>query len=420
VTQQAHLQQLIMPWFEGVPDASFLSALTATAIGACSLLLVYLFTGRLMLPGIQAVVTRLSPERIGSLAPMLTKLNRRFAGMLCCVLFLATFDSTYPVGEFAAEVFKIIGQTLLIIHVGFIISSIVSIAAGIYNQLEFAREVPIQGLIQVVKLITFMICAILIVSIVLEKSPTYILSGFGAIAAVTLLVFKDTILGFVASIQIAANRLVTYGDWIQVENYGADGEVIDLGLNTVKVRNWDNTITTIPTYMLVAGSFKNWRGMQESGGRRIKRSLNIDMNSIRLADDELTNTLGQAIVLKDYIKLSALPDPVSNLGLFRRYAEGYLKQHNKINSSLTLMVRELQPLNHGLPIEFYCFSEDKRWISYEHLQAEIMDHLLAVLPLFDLRPYQSVTGQFSPATTMSGSVKPTIKVANTADQDPLK
>lgn len=417
MTTQTRLQQLVMPWFENMPDATLFSSLTACAIGVGSLLLVYLFTRRLMLPGIQAAVTKVSPERIGSLAPILTKLNRRFAGMLCCVLFLATFDSVYPVGEFAAVVFKTIGQILLIIHVGFIISSIVSIAGAIYNQLDFAREVPIQGLIQVVKLVTFMICAILIVSVVLERSPTYILSGFGAIAAVTLLVFKDTILGFVASIQIAANRLVTYGDWIQVDNYGADGEVIDLGLNTVKVRNWDNTITTIPTYMLVAGSFKNWRGMQESGGRRIKRSLNIDMNSIRLADDELTETIGQTIALQDYIKMNTLPDPVSNLGLFRRYAEGYLKQHEKINTSLTLMVRELQPLNHGLPIEFYCFSEDKRWISFEHLQAEIMDHLLAVLPLFDLRPYQSVTGQFSPAANGTTGIKPTVKVANNAAPD---
>lgn len=418
MTTPIHLQQLVQPWFEGMPESTWFSSLTAVSIGVFSLLVVYLFTRRLMLPGIQKVVTKLSPERIGVLAPMIDKLNRRFAGMLCCVLFLATFDSVYPVSELAGEVLKTIGQTILIIHVGFIISSLVSIAGGIYNQLEFAREVPIQGLIQVVKLITFMICAILIVSIVLEKSPTYILSGFGAIAAVTLLVFKDTILGFVASIQIAANRLVTYGDWIQVENYGADGEVIDLGLNTVKVRNWDNTITTIPTYMLVAGSFKNWRGMQESGGRRIKRSLNIDMNSIRLADDEMKKVIGQSIVLKDYIKLSTLPDPVSNLGLFRRYAEGYLKRHSKVNTALTLMVRELQPLNHGLPIEFYCFSEDKRWISYEHLQAEIMDHLLAVLPLFDLRPYQSVTGQFSPAVSTPTSVKPTVKVVNNTEADP--
>ncbi|WP_273046956.1 mechanosensitive ion channel domain-containing protein [Pseudoalteromonas sp.] len=413
-----HLQELIAPWFEKVPDANFLSSITATAIGVCSLLILYLFTRRLMLPGIQKVVTKLSPERIGALSPMLTKLNKRIAGLLCCVLFLATFDSVYPVNELAAEILKTVGQALLIIYVGFIISSIVSIAGAIYNQLEFAREVPIQGLIQVVKLITFIVCGILIVSIVLEKSPTYILSGFGAIAAVTLLVFKDTILGFVASIQIAANRLVTYGDWIQVENYGADGEVIDLGLNTVKVRNWDNTITTIPTYMLVAGSFKNWRGMQESGGRRIKRSLNIDMNSICLVGDEFRKQINAAIALHEYIRITTLPDPVSNLGLFRRYAEGYLKQHSKINTSLTLMVRELQPLNHGLPIEFYCFSEDKRWISYEHLQAEIMDHLLAVLPIFGLRAYQSVSGQLSPPTNTPQIDKPSIKVPNNAGQDP--
>ncbi|WP_282131104.1 mechanosensitive ion channel family protein [Pseudoalteromonas aliena] len=413
-----HLQELIAPWFEKVPDANFLSSITATAIGVCSLLILYLFTRRLMLPGIQKVVTKLSPERIGALSPMLTKLNKRIAGLLCCVLFLATFDSVYPVNELAAEILKTVGQALLIIYVGFIISSIVSIAGAIYNQLEFAREVPIQGLIQVVKLITFIVCGILIVSIVLEKSPTYILSGFGAIAAVTLLVFKDTILGFVASIQIAANRLVTYGDWIQVENYGADGEVIDLGLNTVKVRNWDNTITTIPTYMLVAGSFKNWRGMQESGGRRIKRSLNIDMNSICLVGDEFRKQINAAIPLHEYIRITTLPDPVSNLGLFRRYAEGYLKQHSKINTSLTLMVRELQPLNHGLPIEFYCFSEDKRWIPYEHLQAEIMDHLLAVLPIFGLRAYQSVSGQLSPPTNTPQIDKPSIKVPNNAGQDP--
>ncbi|MBB1327411.1 mechanosensitive ion channel [Pseudoalteromonas sp. SR45-1] len=413
-----HLQELIAPWFEKVPDADFLSSITAVSIGIFSLLIVYLFTRRLMLPGIQKVVTKLSPQRIGSLSPMLNKLNRRIAGMLCCVLFLATFDSVYPVNELTAEILKTVGQAILIIHVGFIFSSIVSIAGSIYNQLEFAREVPIQGLIQVVKLITFIVCAILIVSIFLEKSPTYILSGFGAIAAVTLLVFKDTILGFVASIQIAANRLVTYGDWIQVENYGADGEVIDLGLNTVKVRNWDNTITTIPTYMLVAGSFKNWRGMQESGGRRIKRSLNIDMHSICLVSDGFRKQIDAAIPLHDYIRVTTLPAQVSNLGLFRRYAEGYLKQHSKINTSLTLMVRELQPMNHGLPIEFYCFSEDKRWISYEHLQAEIMDHLLAVLPVFGLRAYQSVSGQLSPPNEQQTD-KPTFRVmANSAAKDP--
>ncbi|MBQ4834349.1 mechanosensitive ion channel [Pseudoalteromonas sp. MMG010] len=411
---RTHLQELIAPWFDKVPDADFLIPITTICIGIISLLFVYLFTRRLMLPGIQKVVTKLSPSRIGALAPILAKLNRRIAGTLCCVLFLATFDSVYPVSEIAGEILKTIGQAILIIYAGFIFSSIVSIAGAIYNQLEFSRDVPIQGLIQVVKLATFIVCAILIVSVVLEKSPTYILSGFGAIAAVTLLVFKDTILGFVASIQIAANRLVTYGDWIQVDNYGADGEVIDLGLNTVKVRNWDNTITTIPTYMLVAGSFKNWRGMQESGGRRIKRSLNIDMNSICLVDDQLHKQISNSIKLDDFIVIGSLPNPVSNLGLFRRYAEGYLKRHKKVNSSLTLMVRELQPLNHGLPIEFYCFSEDKRWISFEHLQAEIMDHLLAVLPIFSLHPYQSVSGQLTlPQSPHHGENPKVEKIAQT-------
>ncbi|MGO2478220.1 MAG: mechanosensitive ion channel family protein [Pseudoalteromonas sp.] len=401
--KHTHLQELVFPWFDKMPKAELFSALTVTAIGVLSLLIIYMFIRQLMLPGIQKMVTKISPERIGLLAPILTKLNRRIAGMICCVIYLATFDSIYPVNELSAEVLKTTGHIVLIIYAGFILSSIVSIAGEVYNQLEFAREVPIQGLIQVVKLITFIICAILIISILLEKSPTYILSGFGAIAAVTLLVFKDTILGFVASIQIAANRLVTYGDWIQVDSYGADGEVIDLGLNTVKVRNWDNTITTIPTYMLVAGSFKNWRGMQESGGRRIKRSLSIDMNSIKLVDADFRKRIDDGIPLHEYIRVSSLPEPVSNLGLFRRYAEGYLKQHKKINTSLTLMVRELQPLNHGLPIEFYCFSEDKRWISYEHLQAEIMDHLIAVLPIFELYAFQSVTGQIVNPTKHTSS-----------------
>ncbi|GAP76839.1 MULTISPECIES: mechanosensitive ion channel family protein [Pseudoalteromonas] len=392
---ESQLQTLVEPWFEGMEQASLFSAITATGLGMLAILLLYFFLRSLMLPGVQSLAAKLSPERITMLAPLLQKLNRRVAGIICCVVFLAFFQNVFPSTELVGGVVRTLAQIALIVYGGFIVSSVVSVGGAIYNQFEFAREVPIQGLIQLVKLVTFIICAILIFSLLLEKSPTYIISGFGAIAAVTMLVFKDTILGFVASIQIAANRLVTYGDWIQVDNYGADGEVIDLGLNTVKVRNWDNTITTIPTYMLVAGSFKNWRGMQESGGRRIKRSLNIDMNSIRLADEALQQRISDSINIDDYVKASNLPEQVTNLGLFRRYAEGYLKQHERINNELTLMVREMQPLNHGLPIEFYCFSADKRWISYEHLQAEIMDHLLAMLPVFELRPYQSITGQMS-------------------------
>ncbi|MEO2269021.1 mechanosensitive ion channel domain-containing protein [Pseudoalteromonas sp. YIC-656] len=392
---QGHLQSLISPLFADSERAEFLTALTATGIGVLGIILIYFFLTSLMLPGLQSLVMRVAPSTTAALKPLLVKLNRRLAGFICSVAFLATFHNVFPASEVSVDIIQSCVKIILIIYGGFIVSSVVTIGGAIYNQFAFSREVPIQGLIQLVKLITFIICGILIVALLLERSPTYIISGFGAIAAVTMLVFKDTILGFVASIQIAANRLVTYGDWIQVDSYGADGEVIDLGLNTVKVRNWDNTITTLPTYTLVSGSFKNWRGMQESGGRRIKRSLNIDMNSIRIADDDLQQQLEQTLGLSELINTASLPEQVTNLGLFRRYAEGYLKQNERINRDLTLMVRELQPLNHGLPIEFYCFSADKRWISYEHLQAEIMDHLLAVLPIFELRPYQSVTGQFN-------------------------
>ncbi len=392
---QGHLHSLISPLFAGTERAEFLTAMTATGIGVLAIILMYFFLTSLMLPGLQNLVMRIAPSTTSALKPLLVKLNRRLAGFICSVAFLATFHNVFLASDVTIDVIRSCVKIILIIYGGFIVSSVVSIGGAIYNQFAFSREVPIQGLIQLVKLITFIICGILIVALLLERSPTYIISGFGAIAAVTMLVFKDTILGFVASIQIAANRLVTYGDWIQVDSYGADGEVIDLGLNTVKVRNWDNTITTLPTYTLVSGSFKNWRGMQESGGRRIKRSLNIDMNSIRIADEELQQQLEQTLGLSELINKASLPEKVTNLGLFRRYAEGYLKQNERINRDLTLMVRELQPLNHGLPIEFYCFSADKRWISYEHLQAEIMDHLLAVLPIFELRPYQSVTGQFN-------------------------
>ena len=391
--KDSYLQAWFEPWFESFKNVENLSIVMAVAVYVVALVFLYVLVGRLILPSIQKLAMRISPQRVALLNPLLTKLNRRIAGVVCAVVLLASFESVFVMPELFASITHGVAQTILIIYGGLIVSSFVTIGGAIYNQFEFAREVPIQGLIQLVKLVTFIICAILIFSLLLEKSPTYIISGFGAIAAVTMLVFKDTILGFVASIQIAANRLVTYGDWIQVDNYGADGEVIDLGLNTVKVRNWDNTITTIPTYMLVAGSFKNWRGMQESGGRRIKRSLNIDMNSIRLVDDELRQRIEQSIEFDQYIRVNSLPEQVTNLGLFRRYAEGYLKQHERVNTDLTLMVRELQPLNYGLPLEFYCFSADKRWISYEHLQAEIMDHLLAMLPIFELKPYQSVSGE---------------------------
>lgn len=237
-----------------------------------------------------------------------------------------------------------------------------------------------------------------------------LVTGLGAIAAILLLVFKDTILGLVASIQLSANNMLKPGDWIEMKKYNADGTVIDISLNTVKVQNWDKTITTIPTYALVSESFNNWRGMEESDGRRIKRSINIDMKSVRFCDNELLEKFERFMLIRDYVigkqkeisefnkKLSVADDDTfnarrqTNLGVFRKYLEGYLHNHPMINDDMTFLVRHLQPSEKGLPIEIYVFSKDQRWANYEAIQADIFDHILAVLPEFELRVFQNPSG----------------------------
>ena len=225
------LQTLILPWLANMPEAGLISAIIAVLLGISLLVVVYLFASRLLLPTLQKIALYFSPKTIGPLSHLIHKLDRRLSVLFCTILFLTTFHFIYPSTELLTSIFKSGGQILLVIYAGLIFSSVVSIAGAIYNQLSFSKDVPIQGLIQVIKLVTFIVAAILVFSIMIGKTPAYILSGFGALAAVILLVFKDTILGFVASIQIAANRLVTYGDWIEVKSFGADGEVEELGLN---------------------------------------------------------------------------------------------------------------------------------------------------------------------------------------------
>lgn len=389
----SQLQQWLLPWLTQVPNPELVARILSVIAGYLTLFLVYQFSRRLFLPSLEKITVRLAPNRVGSLRQHFTKLNRRLAGLICSVVFLSSFDWFFLPTELNHVILVKLGQIALIIYAGFIVSSIATIAGAAYNQLAFSKDVPILGLIQVIKLATFIVSAILIISLLLDKSPTYILSGFGALAAVLMLVFKDTILGFVASIQIAANRLVANGDWIQFDSYGADGEVEEIGLNTVKVRNWDKTITTIPTYALIASSFKNWRGMQESGGRRIKRAINIDLYSFKPCDDNLLARLQAneliAKVLDDKLNSTLLGK--ANVSIFRLFAEEYLKQHTQLNHGLTLMVRELAPTEFGLPIEIYCFSEDKRWIPYEHLQADLIDMLFSQLSNFELKPYQALS-----------------------------
>ncbi|GAA0359621.1 mechanosensitive ion channel [Bowmanella denitrificans] len=290
-----------------------------------------------------------------------------------------------------------------------LLSAILNTIEDIYEASRLSQRVPITGFIQVGKLVLALIAVILIVSNLLEKSPVLIISGLGAAAAILLLVFRDTILGFVAGVQIVANRMVNNGDWIELPKYGADGTVLELGLTTVKVRNWDNTISTVPTYALIGDSVKNWRGMQESGGRRIKRAINIDIQSIKFCDQEMLDNWEKIRFIKDYISekkrelakynqdnsiteqdlLNARR--LTNIGTFRAYMVRYLQHHPKLNQDMTLMVRQLAPTELGLPLEVYCFSADKNWVSYEGIQSDIFDHFLAMLPAFGLRAYQRVS-----------------------------
>ena len=274
------------------------------------------------------------------------------------------------------------------------------------------QDKPIVSYIQLASVMIYIVASILIFATILDKDPLALLGALGALTAVLMLVFKDTILGLVASIQISSNDMVRVGDWVSMPKYGTDGDVLEITLNTVKIQNWDKTISTIPTYAFISDSFKNWRGMTDSKGRRIKRSLNIDMTSIKFCTDEEIVHYKNVEMLKDYIE-SAQSDiathnvtnshdkssllngrNLTNIGLFREYAHQYLSANKNLRNDLTLMVRQLEPTENGLPIEVYCFSNNIAWADYERIQADIFDHLLSSVSSFNLEIFQNPTGKF--------------------------
>lgn len=257
----------------------------------------------------------------------------------------------------------------------------------ITHESEKTKDHTLQGVFQMLKIVVISIGAIVVVSIFFDKDPSNLLAGLGASAAILMLVFKDSILGLVAGIQLSANDMLRPGDWIAMPKYGADGFVIDVTLTTVKVQNWDNTITTIPPYALVSDSFQNWRGMFSSGGRRVKRSINIDTNSITFCEGELRKNL----IKKGLIKADEEQKQV-NLTLFREWLEEWLRNHPAIHKEMIVMVRQLQPTAHGLPLELYFFSSNTAWVVYEHLQAEIFEYIYAILPEYGLKAFQSPAG----------------------------
>lgn len=269
------------------------------------------------------------------------------------------------------------------------------------------HDKPLDSYLQVINIFMFFIAGIIIFSMVTGKSPWAFLGALGAASAILMLVFKDTILGFVASIQVTTNDMVRVGDWIEMPKYGADGDVIEINLNTVKVQNWDKTITTIPTYYLITDSFKNWRGMQNAGGRRIKRAINVKISSIRYLTSDEIDRLKKIQLLKPYIEerqeeidryneqtqadrtMPVNGRNMTNVGLFRQYINRYTQSHPQIRQDMTLLVRQLQPTEHGLPIELYMFTADTRWAIYEGIMSDIFDHLLAAIKYFELEVFEA-------------------------------
>jgi miniconductance mechanosensitive channel len=273
----------------------------------------------------------------------------------------------------------------------------------VYQSLEIAKSRSIKGYVQVVKIIIYFIAGILILSILLHKNPGRLLTGLGAMAAVLLLVFKDAILGLVASIQLSANDMVRVGDWITMPSRGSDGNVIEITLNTVKVQNFDKSISTIPTYALVSESFSNWRGMEESGGRRIKRYFQIDMKSVKFCDTRLLEKIKNMVQINDYFEKTNNEEnkstqsasaalQLTNLTVFRKYLEEYLKQNKTVRKDMTILVSLLQPTENGIPLQLIIFSKDTSVEKYENLQSEITEHILAVLPEFELKIFQNPAG----------------------------
>lgn len=312
--------------------------------------------------------------------------------------------------EMLAAIISRLSVAYMVVIAVLFFDGLINALVEIYGTFRIAKELPVTSFAQAAKLLLYFVGFVSLVSIVLDRSPATLLAGLSALAAVLTFVFKDLILGFVSGLQLSANRMVSVGDWIEMPSFNVDGDIMEIGLTTVKIRNFDKTITTVPTQTLINESFKNWRGMTETGGRRIKRSVVIDINTIRFCDAKMLERYAKIQFIADYLNNkreeitaynadagvdeAALVNGrrLTNVGTFRAYIEAYLRNHPQISKSLTLLVRQLQPTDHGLPIEIYVFSLDTDWINYEKIQADIFDHILAAAREFDLRIFQHPSG----------------------------
>lgn len=337
---------------------------------------------------------------------------KRLSNIVPALIISSSIGLIPGLPDAAITVVKNVASGFIILTIALALGAILEIINLLYMRRKNSHLKPIKGYIQVVKIVIYAIATILIVATLIDRSPLILLSGLGAMAAVLMLIFQDTLLSLVASVQISSGDLIRVGDWVEMPQLNADGDVIDIALHTVKIQNWDKTITTVPTKRFISDSFINWRGMQESGGRRIKRSLFLDQQSIHFLTQQELEHLQRFNLLAGYFdtKISELNEwnerhvksssgdtldsrKLTNIGTFRAYVERYLRNHPGIHQKgMTLMVRQLSPTSEGLPLEIYCFTNTTAWTEYEGIQSDIFDHLLAIAPEFNLRVYQAPSG----------------------------
>lgn len=374
------------------------TALTVSAVAN-------LIVKKILLRGLKQIFFRLG-DRDEAGQSLVLQIASRLANILP-VIVLYCIPAMFP--EVNSHVKLVVQRLCIILLIVFLTKSVMlllDLVNTFYQNHENAESRPIKGYLQLGKILLVVVAAILVISFILDKSPVLLLSGLGAVAAVLMLVFQDTILSLVASIQINSNNMLKIGDWIVMPSHNVDGFVVEIALHTVKVQNWDMTIVTVPMRKLVEESFINWRGMFESGGRRIKRSINIDQRSIRFLSDAEIRRLEEFVLLNDYLdeKQKEITEwnadlaakgatpingrRITNIGTFRIYAEKYLRSNKAINQDMLILVRQLAPGTTGLPLEIYCFTKSTQWVEYEKAQADVFDHLLAILPVFGLRVFQ--------------------------------
>ena len=372
----------------GMPEslASFLISTGAIIVILIAVFAIDRICRKVIIPIIRKITTntefRWDDYLLGD--PVLNDLCR----IIAPVSVYALLPFALPRGEFLDLVMKL----CLIYIIAVCMKLICTVISSLYdmsNEHDKLKNHSLKGFYQMLKLVVICIGSIIIISTLIGKNPIAILTGLGAGTAVLMLVFQDTIKGFVAGIQLIANDMLRPGDWITMPKYGADGDVMEVTLTTVKVRNWDKTIVTVPPYALINDSFQNWRGMFDIGGRRIKRSINIDMNTVRFCTEEELAEFRKQAWMEDFEQTG---NEEVNLYIFRHYVEYYLRHHPKVNTEMIMTVRQLQPGAQGMPIELYFFSADTAWLRYEHLQAEVFDHVLAMLHIFDLKVFQNPTG----------------------------